>query len=713
MTYLRASFLLLAFSLIAPITHARQNTKLEYLGATNIEQYFAADKNEYSNFFVSKQLLDSTKSKKITNWPKEIYAYTYKDGEIDKGDKQLLSRDRRNLYSFNSYRQWKTIPLHNDFVLLLSTTESNYDGLISANIYKYADQVFKEVNFVTEDIYDVLKNSSVDWQLTQLNYKSKKLNHWLIDGSLDKFVKSLNQYIDSQGSVYSGKRYKVLSKSASDEYKTYLSYLRPAYHAVQTLNSINNGKAMTGAEVNSFIYSELLPTLAAFYNKYQASEKYKNELFYQETLDTYKNLQKGGETVLLELKSLALRNVIDKQLEAQQRYTQLEDYSPIVRAVASEDITKVRKALSDYKDVNAHYKNWTAINQAAQDGFFDALKLLVESGGDIEVRARNKTPLLSAAANNRLEAMHYLIDQGADVNARVSDSLNSALIIAAKNNRAEMVRILLENGADLWAENYNGDSAWAWAKHKNNKETIAVFEEFNGRDGYQAFQAIDNNNYSSFRRAVNNMDNLYQLHPENYDAFLLSNAAWHGRLEMVQLLIDKGVNINLCNKVGPCAILQAVAKDHLEVVKLFVQSGADLNVQPTDGYAALHSAAYRGHIAVLKYLLAQEFIDAKVLSRAHQGTPLHDAVLANQTEATKILVADPAYRNSSSVLADKHGNTPLIELFRFKHDNRAIFNTLQKQPWSDISHQNKEGKTAYDYAKEAGMSRYLNELRVK
>lgn len=707
MRTIHLTMVLLILSLIVPTAQAKNSKKLSYLGSTNVEQYFDSSEFKYSFMYVSESVFRTAESTAIKGWPKEVYANTYKGGKVNLDERTLLKRDK-NQYHFGQWSSMKTIPLSGSYALVIYDKKLSTEGLYHSDIYSLKNGVFRRVLLSTNEFYQLLQKSPLNWKFAQKTSRNKKYNYWVLDGTIEPLVDTINSYFDKKYMTYSAYEYKVMQKSESDAYKTYLSYTRAAYHSAQTLKKINSGLGMTLDEAMDFIYGELLPNYSAYYNRYSDTQKYKKEEFHQVILDSYEAIRHGGEGVLLELRHLALRNNISQQMNEQKRYTLLDNYSAVVKAVTSKKLDRVQTELNKSNDINEHFKDWTALHQAAQDGFLDAVKLLVENGADIKVRTRGNSPLMSAVKQNHIDVVQYLIDQGADVNVRSYSNLNSPLIEAAKRNHAEMVRLLLNNGADMWAESFDGDSAWEWATHKKYEDVVSIFKDFDGQDGYQAFQAIEDDNYNGFKRAIRSMSNLYQLNPEDDSLSLLSFAASKGQTQMIQLLIDEGMNINFSANNSTSAVYLAAKKNNLEALKLLAEHGADLNLQRD--YAPMHTAAYRGHLDVLKYLVSQDTVDPMIKANYDSSLPLIQAVENNQTEAVKYLASLSVYRFSNSLDEDVYGNSPLIKLFKYKHDNRAMFNLLMQQPWTDISHRDKKDKAAYDYASEAGLNGYLDEL---
>jgi ankyrin repeat protein len=86
------------------------------------------------------------------------------------------------------------------------------------------------------------------------------------------------------------------------------------------------------------------------------------------------------------------------------------------------------------------------------------------------------------------------------------------------------------------------------------------------------------------------------------DTPILGWAAVSGKTEVVQLLLDKGANINTVGSLGAPLHMAGEVGD-LTMVKYLVGKGADYNIKDRAGNTPLLWAAYRGHGDVVKALL--------------------------------------------------------------------------------------------------------------
>lgn len=103
-----------------------------------------------------------------------------------------------------------------------------------------------------------------------------------------------------------------------------------------------------------------------------------------------------------------------------------------------------------------------------EDKFFEALKLCVEKGADINKSDKHGKTALHYALSNMMtkEAVKYLIEHGADVNKKDADGFSPLMTLAQsfifyEKSALEVADMLLEAGADVSATNNDGDSAAA------------------------------------------------------------------------------------------------------------------------------------------------------------------------------------------------------------------------------------------------------------
>ena len=123
---------------------------------------------------------------------------------------------------------------------------------------------------------------------------------------------------------------------------------------------------------------------------------------------------------------------------------------------------------------------------------------------------------------------------------------------------------------------------------------------------------------------------------------LLVNAAFEGHEIIVrELLLMRGINVNLAQQLGATPLYVAAQQGHVKIVEmLLAESGIKVNLSTSDGATPLFIAAQCGHEAVVKLLLAAPGVDVN-LRTMDGGTPLMVAIEREHVEVAKLLLAAP------------------------------------------------------------------------
>jgi uncharacterized protein len=145
----------------------------------------------------------------------------------------------------------------------------------------------------------------------------------------------------------------------------------------------------------------------------------------------------------------------------------------IFEASATGRAGRVRALLKSRPDLaNAFAPDgFTPLGLAAFFGHLDAVKVLLDSGAQVNVSSRNAlkaVPLRSAAVAGHLDIARLLVARGADVNAR-GEGGQTPLHEVAGGGRVEFARLLLDHGAEVNARGDDGKTPLTVAVE--NKQT--------------------------------------------------------------------------------------------------------------------------------------------------------------------------------------------------------------------------------------------------
>ena len=203
---------------------------------------------------------------------------------------------------------------------------------------------------------------------------------------------------------------------------------------------------------------------------------------------------------------------------------------------------------ADVHAVNSHGTN--ALQAASSYGFAEIVALLLSDGAEVNSRGGYYgTALITACCHTEekevLETLKILIESGADVN--VIEGVNYALHEAACNDYQEVVKLLLESGADVNAQNGISETALVANCHGS---------------------------YCSIAVAGILLDNGADIHA-NEEAALLK-ASMYGTPEMVDFLMARGASLNI-DSYGGTALHYASRCWRADTAKVLLSYGADVN----------------------------------------------------------------------------------------------------------------------------------------
>lgn len=387
----------------------------------------------------------------------------------------------------------------------------------------------------------------------------------------------------------------------------------------------------------------------------------------------------------------------------------IEQIDRLFSAVIQNDPKEVHSLLSHGANVNCRDVNdFTplALSSRLSRGEISALFLNVgadanvQSKMNIDIGEEGYTPLLWAVVNGDTQTLQLMLEKGGDVNKPSLDG-DSSLIYAVRNGNLDIVRLLLETGANRDYKNpYSGMTALMEAVAAGNNQIVEYLID----KGVDIGQRDKNGNT------------------------LLMLAARRSRLAEVMYLAELGLETYAQNNLGDTALHLALGdlKNNLYTQEYLIKNGAIINAKNQDGITPLMEAAYRGYPKSVGLLIEMggdiNVIDIK------GNAPLHFAVRGyeNCEAITAYLLKSGAMIN----VINEEGNTPLIIASRYPSVDvisallgyKAELNTQNKQGWSalmeaakaghlpiikllaehgaDINQVNNEGKTAATIAKE-------------
>lgn len=261
------------------------------------------------------------------------------------------------------------------------------------------------------------------------------------------------------------------------------------------------------------------------------------------------------------------------------------------------DIGQMRRLLERSPKCISKEAKKDFLGASFEDRNIEVMRLLVDSGADINFRfGNNATLLMYASQEGIFEGVKNLLELGADPNLFENDGNTALLLVAGKKdekNISSIIRILKKAGANIDAQNADGTSA-------------------------------------------------------------IMLLARYGYLQSAADLIELGADIKLRDKAGNSAITCAAHSGRIDLADLLIRRNADIDSKNDDGFAPIAIAALKRDSFMTSFLLENHaVVDSK---DSREDTPLAIAASMGKAPVVESLINSRATVDSFNEL----GFTPLM-----------------------------------------------------
>ncbi|GJM31318.1 MAG: UNC-44 ankyrin [Saprospiraceae bacterium] len=293
---------------------------------------------------------------------------------------------------------------------------------------------------------------------------------------------------------------------------------------------------------------------------------------------------------------------------------------------------------------------------------------LLVAGADPNARNDQGTPVLILSATRQQEkAVASLLRHGADVNARrENEYYSTALMEIAPTNNLAIARLLLENRANVNQLDSLGDTAINWAAYHGRLALVDLLIQTGARIDVTGAQG------SALDIAIK------QWHDQVAEYLIAKGAGQPLRGEIaenlvkavkaeneIQLLeaLQAGGNANQKDEAGTPLIVIAASRGNLTLLDILLDSGADANAQNRVGQTALSRAAYFGHQTVIDQLLSAG-ADPELTGEKYGMNPLLSATIGGHEAIGRKLIDKGV---NVDVQDGVNGFTPLMFATAYGH----------------------------------------------
>ncbi|NXN74325.1 TANC1 protein, partial [Himantopus himantopus] len=317
-------------------------------------------------------------------------------------------------------------------------------------------------------------------------------------------------------------------------------------------------------------------------------------------------------------------------------------------------------------------------------------RLLILAGANVNYRTEvlNNAPVLCVQSHlGHEEVVTLLLEFGAAVDGTAENGM-TALSYAAAAGHMNVVSLLCRKGAKADYVDKKGQCALVHSALRGHRDIleyllnvvwISPSQEPNSLRKSQALQqaltAASSMGHCQVVSYILTIEKDHDIDINDTDALwgetALTAAAGRGKLEVCELLLERGAAVTRTNRRGIPPLFCAVRQGHWQIAKLLVEHGSDVNLSDKQGRTPLMVASCEGHLSTVEFLLSE---GATISSLDKEGlTALSWACLKGHREVVQYLVEKGATTDQT----DKNGRTPL-DLAAFYGDADIVRYLVEK-----------------------------------
>ncbi len=346
--------------------------------------------------------------------------------------------------------------------------------------------------------------------------------------------------------------------------------------------------------------------------------------------------------------------------------------TPLLFASGNGKTDVVKELLNNNADPHLSDRGISALMLAESNGFSEIVQILKQEGlKSYKEIQRLILDLLEASSSGDLNAVRQALKDGVDVNG-ISQfgyfEKKSPLMVAASEGHKDIVKYLLKHGANI---HYKMDNPECGRVYTNVTVTLFSFKKkkvtpSEDEQAYVLGEEVDSM-YSYLR--LNNCSGSTAL------LFAVSG----GHNDIVELLLQKGVDVDVRNDIQATPLIIAASLGETSLVKLLLERGADINGQSLgkinlEGLNVLFrgekdvrerkekveispviGASFGGYTELVKFLIKK----GASISDTSGLIALQGAVIGGHIDTVKLLLEKgvaPKSDNLSSLLATASAN---------------------------------------------------------
>ena len=352
------------------------------------------------------------------------------------------------------------------------------------------------------------------------------------------------------------------------------------------------------------------------------------------------NDRAGAELLLAEGADLH-----EKKHHGKTAYNQLGFKTPFHIAFEEEHYSLAAFLLKEAQSINGiDEQGWTPLMLAIMADDWDMVRELIVDGADIFAGHRHNAIDVAQMMESEAQLVDIFVEEkGVNGVVHTYGETWPFITLAVANGHTEVAELLLRHGA--------GDKL-------ANLTMVAIQNMEEGK-----ILNLIKSETKLLDTLVEEMGSVNVRLDNLRNDTLLTLAMRKKDMELVELLLEHGADINHGDRHGNAVLHWAASSWNTDTVKFLLEHGADINRENSNGATALHWAASSGNIDVIKFLLEHG------ADKIHVSTALISATQTLQAGAVKLLLEHGAdinikeyYGQTALMKAASNGSVEIVEL---------------------------------------------------
>ncbi len=239
----------------------------------------------------------------------------------------------------------------------------------------------------------------------------------------------------------------------------------------------------------------------------------------------------------------------------------------------------------------------TLLHYAVQGKDPELVSFLLAKGAKVDaLNAAKKTPLHLAAMNDRTEIVATLLKHRAPLEIKDDYDRTPLIVCARERGQAATGKLLIEAGADLNAADRFGDGALSLAAWRGKADFVDLLLDKGAKlpTGRLGYQVL-------FLSASQGLPRLFRRMAEGKDLkavaaqvpTLLNSAASGGSAEIIGTLLDLGLDPGKADQLGWTPLHYAARDGRADAVRKLLERGAPIDARNMMGQTAYNVAQER------------------------------------------------------------------------------------------------------------------------